>query len=66
MVVLRARFPLDFFAALSRSGQALAPLVKARGFGMTPPYVVRDGNASAGIAPARPGEGTASKPALSE
>jgi hypothetical protein len=35
-VVLRARFPFDFFAALSHSGQALAPLVKTWGFGMTP------------------------------
>jgi hypothetical protein len=33
--VLRARSPFDALAVLACSGQALAPLVKARGFGMT-------------------------------
>jgi len=34
--IVRARFPFDALAALTRSGQALVPLVKARDFGMTP------------------------------
>jgi hypothetical protein len=35
-VKLRTRSPFDALAMLACSGQALAPLVKARGLGMTP------------------------------
>ncbi len=45
---LHAGFPFDVFAALSRSGQALAPPVKAGGI-TTPRYVVRNDSASTAL-----------------